>query len=117
MKEVRVILSPDAEEVYKYLIKESKNSKIEKTIFTALIKKVELIKSNIHYGNPIEKNLIPKEYVEKYQIKNLFRVELPNFWGLLYSLVDGETNVEIIAFVLDIVDHDKYNKRFGYKKK
>lgn len=80
-------------------------------------KKVELIKENIHYGEPIGKDLIPKEYKEKYGITNLFWVELPNFWRMLYSLTNGETKIEIIAFVLDVIDHKKYNKKFGYKKK
>ena len=38
-------------------------------------------------------------------------------WRMLYTLTNGETEIEIIAFVLDIMDHDKYNKKFGYKKK
>ena len=32
-------------------------------------------------------------------------------------LTEGETKIEIIAFVLDIIDHPTYNKLFGYKKK
>ncbi|MDD5148343.1 MAG: hypothetical protein PHH08_02665 [Candidatus ainarchaeum sp.] len=117
MKLVRVKLSPEAEEVYTYLNKESGHSKIEKTILTAVDRKVELIKANIHYGEPINKKLIPKEYKEKYGIKNIFWVSLPNYWRMLYSLTEGETQIEIIAFVLDILDHDKYNKKFGYKEK
>jgi hypothetical protein len=34
-----------------------------------------------------------------------------------YTLVnspEGEI-IEVIAFVLDIMDHDKYNKKHGYK--
>ena len=81
------------------------------------LKKVELIKLNPHFGEPISKKLIPKEYAEKYNAKNLFRVELPNFWRMLYSLTDGESKIEIIAFVLDIIDHKTYNKKLGYKKK
>ena len=117
MKTVRAVLSPEAEEVYRYLNREAPNSKTERTILNAINKKIELIKENIHYGNPIAKNLIPKEYKEKYGISNLFRVELPNFWRMLYSLTDGETKIEIVAFVLDLIDHDTYNKKFGYKKK
>ncbi|MCC7570859.1 hypothetical protein KO465_05960 [Candidatus Micrarchaeota archaeon] len=115
MKQIKVILSPEAEEVYKYLNKQSKKSKIERSIINSLSKKVDLIKVNCHYGDPVPKKLIPKEYIEKYGIKNLFRVELPNYWRMLYSLVDGENQIEIIAFVLDISDHDAYNKKFGYK--
>ncbi len=115
MKKVRVILSPKAEEVYTHLNKEAPNSKIENTILKAINKKVELIKVNPHYGNPISKKLIPQEYKENYGITNLFRVELPDYWRMLYTLTDGESKIEIIAFVLDITDHEVYDKKFGYK--
>ncbi len=116
MKTVRVIFSPEAEEVYKYLNKQAPTSKTERSILNAINKKVELIKANHHYGNPISKNLIPKEYKLKYRVTNLFRVELPNFWRMLYTLTEGETEIEIIAFVLDVIDHKIYNKKLGYKK-
>ncbi|MFA5887518.1 MAG: hypothetical protein WC852_02310 [Candidatus Nanoarchaeia archaeon] len=115
VKQVRVVLSPDAEEVFLSLNKEAANSKIESSILRAIQKKVELIKANIHYGVPVAKNLIPAEYKIKYGITNLFRVELPNYWRMLYTLTDGDTTIEIVAFVLDIMDHKKYNKKFGYK--
>ena len=117
MKTVRVILSEDAEEVYKFLNKEAPHSKIEKSILNALKKKIELIKSNPHYGEPISKKLIPKKYVEEYALTNLFLIKLPNFWRMIYTLTSGESVVEIIAFVIDIYDHNKYDKVFGYTKK
>ena len=117
MKITKVILSPEAEEVYKNLNKQAAKSKVEKTILNALNKKIELIKVNPHYGDPIAKNLIPTEYAEKYDVKNLFRVELPNYWRMLYTLTDGETEVEIISVVIDVLDHNKYNKKFRYKNK
>ena len=86
-------------------------------ILRAVNQKVELIKINPHFGDPIAKNLIPEEYQHKYSVKNLFRVELPVFWRMLYTLTDGESEVEIIAFVLDIINHERYNKKFGYKGK
>ena len=117
MKSVRVILSEEAEEVYHYLNKESLNSKTDAMILKAVKNKINLVKENPHYGDPISKKLIPKEYVERYGIRNLFRIELPNFWRMIYSLTDGDTKIEIIAFVLDIFDHKEYNKKFGYKKR
>ena len=117
MKKVRVILSPEAEEVYKYLNEQAPTSKRERTILNSINKKVELIKANHHYGHPISKKLIPQEYKDKYDIKNLFRVELPNYWRMLYTLADDESKIEIIAFVLDLVDHITYDKKFGYKGK
>ena len=115
MKKVRVIFSPEAEEVYNYLNEVALNSKVDRSILNAINKKVELIKVNIHYGEPIAKNLIPKEYKTKYEATNLFRVELPNFWRMLYTLTDGESQIEIVAFILDVLDHKDYDKKFGYK--
>ena len=117
MKKIRVMLSSDAKEVYNHLKEEAFKSKTERTILNAITKKIEIIKSNPHYGDPIAKSRIPKEYINKYEISNLFRVELPNYWRMLYSLIDGETKIEIIAFVLDLIDHPTYNKKFGCKRK
>jgi len=116
MKEIRVVLSQEAEEVYKKLNSEAELNKQSRMILKAVNNKIELIKSNIHYGNPIAKTLIPEEYQIKYGITNLFRVELPAFWRMLYTLTNNE-KVEIIAFVLDIIDHPSYDGKFGYKGK
>ena len=114
MKEVRIILSPEAEEVYKKLNAEAETNKQSRMILKAVNNKIGLIKLNIHYGEPIAKNLIPGEYKQKYSVTNLFRVELPAFWRMLYTLTNNE-KVEIIAFVLDIINHPTYDNKFGYK--
>ena len=101
MKIIRIKFSPDAEEVYNYLNKEAPNSKTERMIFDAFSKKIELMKENPHYGNPIKKELIPQEYKKTYGVSNLFRVELPAAWRMLYTLTNGESEIEIIAFVLE----------------
>ncbi|MBD3318509.1 hypothetical protein GF342_01220 [Candidatus Woesearchaeota archaeon] len=101
--------------MYKHLNAEAPTSKTERMILKAVNKKVELIKSNPHYGDPIAKKLIPKEYSAKFGITNLFRVELPGYWRMLYTLTDSENEVEIIAFVLDLIDHKKYDKKFGFR--
>lgn len=117
MKPVRVILSPEAEEAYNELNSKATNSKIDRSILNSIKKKSELLKTNPHYGDPIAKELIPKEYVIKYGARNLFHVELSNFWRMLYTLTNDETEIEIIAFVLDIIDHKAYNKKFRYRGK
>src|SRR3989338_3214859 len=99
MKTIRIVLSPEAEEVYKYLNEESTYSKTERAILHVFHQKISLIKVNFHYGNPVAKNLIPNEYIAKYGVKNLFRVELPNYWRMLYTLTDGDSEIEIIAFI------------------
>ena len=56
-------------------------------------KRSELLKDNVHYGQPIAKKLIPAEYKTKYGITNLFRVELPNFWRMLLYPYSQEVQV------------------------
>lgn len=116
MKHVSVSLSPEAYEVYQYLLNSAPNSKQEKAIFNAFLQKIELIKKTPHYGQAIAKNLIPMEYKRDYDLKNLFRVELPYFWRMLYTLMPSNEGIEIAIVVLDIVDHKRYDKLFGYKK-
>ncbi|QQG38712.1 MAG: type II toxin-antitoxin system RelE/ParE family toxin [Candidatus Woesearchaeota archaeon] len=116
MKPVKVIFSPEAEEAYNKLNAVAADSKVERSILNSIDKKKDLIKANPHYGEPIAKDKIPDEYRIKYGATNLFLVELSNFWRMLYTLTNNETEVEIIAFVLDIIDHEKYNKKLGYKK-
>lgn len=116
MKIVRIKFSPEAEEVYNYLNSEAPTSKTERMILNAVNKKSALVKSNPHYGDPIAKNLIPAEYKLKYGANNLFRVELPAYWRMLYMLTNNDSEIEIIAFVLDIIDHEDYDKKFGYRK-
>lgn len=114
-KEVKIILSPEAKEVFEYLNREAVNSKNERTLLKSIKQKIEFIKENPQYGNPLSKKLIPEEYKIKYGITNLFRVELPNFWRMLYTLIEGESKIEVISFILDIIDHPDYDKKFGYK--
>jgi hypothetical protein len=65
MKSIKIILSPEAEEVYNFLIAQAPTSKTESSILNAFNKKKDLIKLNPHYGDPIAKRLIPKEYFLK----------------------------------------------------
>ena len=74
---------------------------------------INILKQNPQYGDPIRKELIPESF-KKQGIKNLYRVELSNFWRMLYT-TEG-TRIEIFLFVLNIVDHPTYNKILGYKK-
>jgi len=64
-KIIKVIFSPEAEEVYTCLNKQAPDSKKEDMILRAIHHRIALIKTNIHYGNPIAKRMIPKEYKKK----------------------------------------------------
>ncbi len=113
-KPVFVELSSDANVIYDYIRSRALTSKSERIMLTAILRHIERLKDNPACGDSIAKRLIPKEYVQKYEITNLYRLELPFFWRMLYTIKDE--HIEIIAFVLDILNHKNYNKTFNYKK-
>jgi hypothetical protein len=46
-------------------------------------------------------------------IDNLWKYDMPSAWRLLYSLKTEE--IEIVAIILEWLDHKNYERRFGYK--
>ena len=111
-KEVRVLLKGSAKESFIDLKK--RDDKESQTLLRSIQRIIEILKDNPQFGDPIKKELIPDE-IKKQEIKNLYRVELSNFWRMLYT-IEG-TRVEIFLFVLKIMDHNEYNKLFGYRKR
>ena len=65
-------------------------------------------------GESIQKQQIPKYYVDKYGVNNLYRLRLDRARRLCYTLVSDEEGVKVV--VLEVFpDHKSYNRRFGYK--
>lgn len=121
-KPVRVILLDEADSEYKKLneivgqqLQESKENTEEMQLLKSINQKKDFIKANPFYGDNIPKGLIPKEYIIKHNAKNLWRVELVNYWRMLYTIKGDQ--IEIICFILDILSHKEYDKKFGYKSK
>ncbi len=71
------------------------------------------IKNKPDCGTAMPKRLIPKEYVKRYNINNLYKYDLPNAWRLLYSL--GREGIEIIAIILEWCSHKEYERIFKYR--
>jgi hypothetical protein len=115
-KKVKIKFSDEAKAVYRKLKDKAQDSKEDRMLLSAIDKKIEIIRVNIFYGDRVPKKLIPEEYRIKYHVSSLFRVELPLFWRMLYTIENGSNEVEIMSFVIDILDHPEYNKKFGYKK-
>src|SRR3989338_1272499 len=78
-------------------------------------KGIEKLKYNYKYGDHISRNKIPKEYIEKYGVENLWKLNLSSFWRLIYT-VRG-TEIEVISVLLEVLDHKKYDRKFGYRTK
>ncbi len=95
--------------------KHSKNKPTYEQLLTSINTALKNIKANYRYGDLIPRRLISKTTRDKYGTDKIFRVELVGYWRLLYTLIGDE--VKIIAFILEYMDHNKYNKIFGYKKR
>lgn len=117
MNPAKIQFSDEAKETLSFITESAANFKKERMLLKAVMNKIDLIKQDPEYGNGIPKECIPEYYKQKYNVKNLFRVELPLFWRMIYTLKKENNEIEIISFVLDIIDHKKYDKRFGYKKR
>jgi len=119
-KEIKIILSEDANREFEELnsivgqeIKKGINSSLHQSLLRSINRTKELLKKNPFAGNQINKRLIPKNYLVKYDVDNLWRIELANRWRLIYTITGNK--IEIISFVLDIFNHKEYDKTFGYK--
>ncbi len=62
------------------------------------------------YGEVVKKDRIPKDLGVKYGLENLYVVDLPSFWRLLYTIVRDRGRRYII--VVEIVDHETYDRWF-----
>ncbi len=86
--------------------------KFDTQLYESIERALNQLKKNPFAGDNVQKKKIPKELK---QLPNLFRMELSQFWRLLYYVAGDE--VKVIAVVFEICDHPTYNKIFGYKKK
>jgi len=79
----------------------------------AIIRAIKDLKENAFCGIQVPKRLIPKEYIQKYKINNLWKYDLPKGWRLLYTIT-AENEVELISAILEWFDHKDYERRFRY---
>ncbi len=117
-KEIKIALQGEAkisfEELNKIALSQTKEgikTSFEIKLLKSIKDKFEILKINPFYGDPINKKLIPK----KLNVGSLWRIELSNYWRMLYTIRGDD--VRIICFILEICNHERYNKLFGYKRK
>lgn len=129
-KRVTIKLLSEAKEDYLKLQATSREemekgitNSFHQTLLHSIDSKIALLKANYSYGIQIPKKQIPRKYIEKYEVNNLWKVDLSGYWRLIYTLKQpqrDQTEIDIITIwldVLDVIDHDKYNKIFGYRKR
>jgi len=120
MKDVEVRFDEEAYKEYQELqefVAKGKRAKKRPTyeqLLSSINTAIKNIKADHSYGDLIPRKNISRGVVQKYGTGKILRVELVGYWRLLYTLIGDE--VKIIAFILEFMDHDRYNKVFGYKK-
>ena len=79
----------------------------------SIVRAVRDLRQNAFAGIHVPKRLIPKEYIHKYGINNLWKYDLSKGWRLLYT-VTSENEVELISAILEWFDHKDYERKFNY---
>ena len=103
MKSLKVVFLDDE------LQKSFEELKDDDPIKKGVKKAIQEISQNAFCGRNVKKNLIPEKYSH---LNNIWVYNLPSAWRLIYSIAPGE--IEIIAVVLDWMDHKDYEKLFGF---
>ncbi|MBI5553869.1 MAG: hypothetical protein HY917_03970 [Candidatus Diapherotrites archaeon] len=68
---------------------------------------------NIEAGKKIPRKLWPREYIQKYGITSLWKMNLDSNWRLIYTITGQQ--VKFILIYLEYMSHKEYDRKFGYK--
>ena len=101
-----------AEEFSKLQAKADKGSGEAKLMLELIDRGIAKLSANPEAGKHIQKRLIPKEYIAKYEVTNLWKLNLDSYWRMIYTLTGNE--VKLFAIVLEVLDHKSYDRKFGY---
>lgn len=78
---------------------------------------IRALRMGIVVGNHVPRKQIPRYYIRRHGIQTLYRVNLPLHWRLVYTIHTFTKGQKPQVLLLEIMDHNHYNKRFGYFKK
>lgn len=84
----------------------------DQELYFHLAEAIKNIENNAFSGIQIPKRLIPKEYMKNYNIRNLWKYNLPNGWRLMYSI--ESTGIIVVSIILEWLTHKEYERRFKY---
>lgn len=127
-KRVSIKLLGDAKEAYlalKKIVGEERKKDVEssfnQTLFRSIEDKIAILKRDYDFGIHIPKDRIGRKYIVKYDVTNLWKVNLSGGWRMIYTLKQphrDNTEIEILSIwldVLDIMSHEDYDKIFNYR--
>lgn len=84
----------------------------DKQLYKFIDRAISDLKKNPMCGVKIPRKLWPRGYIKKYQIKNLWKYDLPDGWRLIYSIFENE--LMILNLILEWFPHNEYERKFGY---
>lgn len=71
------------------------------------------LKNDRIVGIRIKLKQVPSYYIQKHDVNAVFKVDLPSAWRLIYGIL--VIHDEKKALLMELFDHNSYDKRFGYK--
>jgi hypothetical protein len=88
------------------------NLKKNNVLYKKVRETINDLKKDRIVGLRLKQKQIPQYYVKRHDINAVYKVDLPGYWRLIYGIlvIHGERK----ALLMELFDHDKYNKRFGY---
>lgn len=84
----------------------------DKKLYDYIFRAKEDLKNNPLSGIRVPERLIPKEYLQKWGVKALWKYNLPNAWRLIYTVIGDE--IKIVSVILEWMPHKEYERRFHY---
>lgn len=78
-------------------------------------KTIEELKKDKIIGTHLQRNKVPKYYINKHDCNAYYKVVLPENWRLIYGILSIDKEKRVL--LMEVFDHVDYNKRFGFKKK
>ena len=83
---------------------QGKEKSFYQQLLTAIEREKEYLNQNPERGTHIRKRLIPKLYLNLYGIINLWKIDLPSFYRMLYT-IDTSGKTIINSIIPAIADH------------
>ena len=75
-----------------------KGIKFDRQLLKAIEREKDYLLIDQHRGIQIPKDRIPHEYIAEYGISNLWKIDLPDYWRMLYTITGNEVEIIIILY-------------------
>ena len=101
------------EEYVKLRTKADKGDGQAKYLLELVSKVTAKLAENTEAGRKIPHRLWPREYIHKYGVTNLWKINLDSNWRLVYTITGQQ--VSLFLIYLEYMTHKEYDRKFGYK--